>query len=626
MRRTILSPLDREMPFTLRAALLASLLCATGAAWAQAAPAAARKPLIVAPSLGVKDLLLCDEAVANRRITRLADAFAMCQRRKLDGAPALTRLLDTLEPGGPKGQVQVGYTLTLQLLGLYRRTPQGWAIDTDRLDTYLRVIRKVDRPVVVYLSADHFDSQGPLPAELAKDPRNLMHLAGGKPLKLGYFGYSIIPYTLSPDPAIPVNRYRFEALQAVARRILALPPKVQARIVAYTLVGELHQMFPDFENGTGAYQDIQVTDYSPASVAGFRQWLQRQYGSIASFNARHGFDYAAFDAVPAPARDIRKDKLGSFGEHYDAFADGTLPIAGWLWDPRQVIEQLDLYVDGRRVGPVARGLNRLDVYRAVAEVTTPNTGFRHDLDFSQLPPGRHRAQVVAQSRGAAYQLAEVEFVVVPRDQGRVPDAKPAGRTHLKSARELAGVRAWLDMPRAQQDVYYNPLARDWNRYRQEQVYDFLKAFHARALQAGLPADKLYSHQIVPAVNASWNPQLLAVDSTLQGSTPWKQGLNMYGGATDSAWLRAFMAGRGIRDYGAPEFNPQQWKRPGAALAALQSHYDGGARFISPYYFSLIPDRFKGSAEHGVNRMELGPKNTQDGSDQLYRALVEFAKR
>ena len=197
---------------------------------------------------------------------------------------------------------------------------------------------------------------------------------------------------------------------------------------------------------------------------------------------------------------------------------------------------------------------------------------------------------------------------------------------LPSAKQLSGVRSWLDLPRQQQDVYFNPLARDWNLYRESQVYGFLKAFYDRAAKAGLPQDKLYSHQIVPRVNSSWNPQLLAVDLTLDGGTPWKQGLNMYGGATNSAWLREFMARRKISDYGAPEFNPQQWKRPGVALAALQTHLDGGARFVSPYYFSVIPDRFKGGGEHGVNRMELGPNNTKDGSDQFYRAIIEFAKR
>ena len=605
-----------------KVAVLASLLLAASMAHGQGA--GTRSPLIVAPT--VEGMLLCDEAVAKADITHIDAALAYCRERKLDGAPALGRLLDTLEPGGAKGAVQVGYTVTLQLLGLYRHTPHGWAIDTAQLDAFLRVISKVERPVVIYLSADHFDSLGPLPAELSRNPRNLMQLAGGKALELGYFGYRIIPYTLATDAAIPVNHFRFEALETVARRIQALPQKVQDRILAYNLVGELHQMFPDFENGMGAYQNIQVTDYSPHSVAGFRQWLRDKYQTIDQLNTRLGFGFASFEAIAGPARDIRKEKLATFAEHYDAFADGTLPIAGWLWDPEKTIEQLDLYVDGRRVGPVARGMNRLDVYRAVEDITTPNTGFRHDLDFSALPPGRHLAQVVAQSRGKRHLLAEVQFVVVPRDQGRVGGAKPQGLPDLLSAKQLSGVRSWLDLPRQQQDVYFNPLARDWNLYRESQVYGFLKAFYDRAAKAGLPPDKLYSHQIVPRVNSSWNPQLLAVDLTLDGGTPWKQGLNMYGGATNSAWLREFMARRKISDYGAPEFNPQQWKRPGVALAALQTHLDGGARFVSPYYFSVIPDRFKGGGEHGVNRMELGPNNTKDGSDQFYRAIIEFAKR
>ena len=197
---------------------------------------------------------------------------------------------------------------------------------------------------------------------------------------------------------------------------------------------------------------------------------------------------------------------------------------------------------------------------------------------------------------------------------------------VQDSKKLPGVRTWLDMPRALQDVYYNPLARDWNLYRESQVYGFLNAFYDRALRAGLPAGKLYSHQIVPRVNSSWNPQLFAADQTLDGSAPWKQGLNMYGGATDSTWVREFIAQRKITDYGVPEFNPQQWKLKGTHLAAMQSHYSDGARFISPYYFSLIPDRFKGGAEHGVNRMELRPDNPKDGSDHFYRAIIEFAKQ
>lgn len=607
-------------------AVLTSFFCIAATAHAQQQPTPPqRAPLIIAPT--VEGMYLCDEAAADTRIKDIDAAYAFCAQRKRSGATAISRLLDTLEPGGAKGSIQVGYTATLQLLGLYQQTPKGWAIDKARVDRFLDVISNVQRPVVLYFSADHFDSVNPLAEALAKDERNLMQLRDGKPLKLDYFGYRIIPYTMSTDPAIPVNKYRFEALDYLAKRINALPKAVQSRIVAYTLAGELHHMFPNFESGMGAYQDIQVTDYSADSVIGFRRWLEGKYKTIQQLNTRHGFAYKSFDQVPAPSKDIRKEKLASFAEHYDAYANGTLPIAGWLWDPQQTIERLELYVDGKPAGPVAHGLNRLDVYRAEESITTPNTGYRVDFDYSALAPGRHLAQVVAHTRtGTRHKLGEAEFAVVPRDQGRVNSVRFSALKGLQDIKRLPGVRTWLDMPRPLQDVYYNPLARDWNQYRESQVYDFLNAFYERAIRSGLPADKLYSHQIVPRVNSSWNPQLFAADQSLEGSAPWKHGLNMYGGTTDSAWMRGFITRNKISDYGAPEFNPQQWKRDGVHLAAMQSHYAAGARFISPYYFSVIPDRFKGNTEHGVNRMELGPNNPKDGSDRFYRAIIEFAKQ
>lgn len=601
---------------------LAALLTLPALAAAQPAQKP-RVPFIIAPT--IEGSQLCDEATADQRIRSLDMAYALCRKRNLDGAAAVSRLLDTLEPGGPQGQVQVGYTATLQLLGLYQRTAKGWVIDTARVDEFLRVVTKVHRPVVVYLAADHFDSVGPITEELRKDPRNLMQLRNGRSPELGYFGYRIMPYTLSIDPTIPVNRYRREALNYVASRIKALPKATQNRIVAYTLAGELHHMYPDFENGMGAYQDVQVTDYSPASITGFRQWLRIKYQTIERFNARTSLSYASFDEVPAPSKNIRNEKLNTFGEHYDAFADGTLPVAGWLWDPNKAIQQLDLYVDGQHIGPIPYGLNRLDVYRAEASVTNPNTGFRYNIDYSAMRPGKHRAQVIVTSNGSRYQLAEVEFLVTTRDKVQEASTKAAEVPSLKSANSLPGVRSWLDLPKSLQDVYYNPLARDWNLYRESQVYAFLNEFHQWALKAGLPSDKLFSHQIVPDVNSSWNPQLFAAGKTLDGSAPWKQGLNMYGGATNSTWLRDFMHKNGITGYGVPEFNPQQWKREGIHLAAMQSHQRAGARFISPYYFSVVPDRFRGGPEHGVNRMELRPDNPKDGSDLFYRAIVEYAK-
>lgn len=579
--------------------------------------------MLIAPT--VEGAQLCDQAIKDPKIINLDAAYALCRKRGANGAPAVRRLLDTLEPGGASGRVQVGYTLTLQLLALYQRKGDQWVLDSKRIDEQLSLIGDIDRPVVLYLAADHFDSVGPITDDLLKDPQNVMALADGKPLELGYFGYRIAPYTLRTDESIPVNRYRYEALRAVAKRVKALPAKAQQRITAITLAGELHQMFPDFENGMGAYQDIRATDYSAGSLEDFREWLSTKYSSIAAFREKTGLDYASFEAVPAPGRDIRRESLNHFGEHYDAFADGTLPFSGWLWDPQNSVKSLTIYIDGKAAGDVPRGQNRLDVYRAVEAVRNPNVGYRVDYDYRALPAGRHVAQIVAESASGRYALAEREFVVVGRDQKAVNKrAKPL--RSLMNIKALSGVQTWLDLPKQLQDVYYNPLARDWNQFRAEQVRGFLQHFYQVALDAGLPAAKLYSHQIVPRVNSSWNPQLFAADLTLQGELPWKQGINLYGGAADSDWVRQFIATQRIAGYGVPEFNPQQWKRKGAHLAALQSHYKGGASFVSPYYFSVVPDRFKGTGSHGVNRMELGPANPQDGSDQFYQALIEFAAR
>ena len=586
----------------------------------------------------VEGIYSCDEGLANPALKGIDQVNAFCAERMLDGAPGITRLLDELEPGGPKGQVQVGYLATLQLLALYKRVGAGWAIDEKKLDLFLQVLTRVKRPVVVYLLADHFDTQGPLAPELIKDPANLMLLSDGKPALSNYFGYLIAPYTMQTDEGIAVNRYRFAALRHVAARLKKLPKDVRDRIIGVSLAGELHHMFPDFESGTGRYENIQVTDYSAASIAGFRKWLATRYGSLQKFNASHGFLYTSFDQVPAPGKDMRKDSRKDFrneqnpvfAEHYDAYADGLLPVAGWLWDPQQRIGELELHVDGKLAGKVERGFNRLDVYRAAADVTSPNVGYRSDFDYSALPAGSHTAQVVARANGGnGYLVGQVQFEVGafnPVSPSQFKSVKASPVATFKPLKELDGVKGYLDLPKLADAVYFNPLARDWNQYRGWQVRNFMERFFKVAVDAGLPAEKLYSHQIVPKVNSSWNPQLFAVDETLAPSPLWKTGVNMYGGSTDSAWMRSFIAKKRISDYGVPEFNPQQWKLPGTHLQALKSQYLGGARFISPYYFSTIPDRYKGKEQHGVNAMELRPDNTREGSKDFYQAIREFAKQ
>lgn len=646
---------DAQFSSFFRGLCLAALALVASFGHASTRPVATQPALPERPTFyitpNVEGLLLCDAERDQGTSLNFAEAEEACARQGGDASGALSRLLDSLEPGGARGQVQVGYTLTFPLLSLYKQEGTDWVLDEGRIDPLFKLVEKIDRPVVLYLQSTHFDSQGPLPAALMKDPRNLMQFADGKPPALGYFGYPIHPYTLQVDESISVNRYRFSALRLLSRRIAALPEPVRAKVIGITLAGEVHHLYPDFQAGMGAFDATPVTDYSPASVAGFRRALAAQYGRIETLNAAMGVNETSFDTVPAPSKDIRRDKLDRFTEHYDAWAGGWLPIAGWVFDPQQRIDALELYIDGRYLGPVQRGLNRLDVYRAVEEVDTPNVGFRYDLDFSTLKVGRHRAQVIAVSGGEKYLLAEVPFVVVGRDQARVPDHLPAGVSGLKAdgttsrlmvlvnkvlrrlgfdrplpgPASLPGVHSWLDMPRSLQDLYYNPLARAWDVYRDQQTRRFLKAFFDIALESGLPADKLFSHQIVPDVNSSWNRQLFATNSTLQAGMPWRPGFNLYGGAANSDWMRAFLKQRNWTDYGVPEFHPQVWKRPGEALGALHAQYEDGARFVSPMYISLVPQRFRHEGQYGFNLFELSDDNPKEGSADFLAAIRSFAQ-
>jgi hypothetical protein len=234
---------------------------------------------------------------------------------------------------------------------------------------------------------------------------------------------------------------------------------------------------------------------------------------------------------------------------------------------------------------------------------------------------------VATTSSGLYLLGQVAFKVkqVGGNAQKTINSPVASLVGLKSLGVIAGVKNSFDLPGQGLEVYFNPLARDWNQYRQWQVRQFMDRVYQIALDAGLPASKIYSHQILPRVNSSWNPQLFAVEQTLSADVPWKLGINLYGGATDSDWVRGFLAQNKITDYGVPEFNPQQWKRPGAHLEAMMSHYLGGARFISPYYLSTVPAKFRGGPNNSVSAMELRADNPKEGSDQFYRAIRQFAE-
>ncbi len=278
----------------------------------------------------------------------------------------------------------------MPVLSLYRQSSDGWIVDGDKLNFYLDLIRKLDRPVVVYLLANHFSPDSPLANWLLDNPANLMRLPNGHIPVSKYFSTSIKPFTLTTDETLPVNHYRFDAIRKITTSLRVLDAEVPGRIVAITLGGELHQLFDDLMGRTGDYTDGGYTDYSPASVKNFQRWLEAKFKTIDDLNKVAGTPFRKWENIRPPGRDIRNEKLDGFWEHFDAYAPapGEMPIYGWI-DPATGVSSIKIKVDGELLGNVKLTINRLDVYEARPNIKTPNTGFRYDLDFRRMKPGIH---------------------------------------------------------------------------------------------------------------------------------------------------------------------------------------------------------------------------------------------
>lgn len=546
-----------------------------------------------------------------------------------DSAQAVRALLEEIEPGGPGGEVELGYTLVVPLLSLFARSGDGWRFDEERADFYLDLVVEVGRPAVVYLLGNHFtrspDAEHSLAEALLEDPVNVMVFADGQRPGGRYFATDVKPFTLSADERIPVNRYRFGALREMTSRLLALDREHPGLVRAITLGGEIHHLFPDLEHGTGRYEDVRFTDYSDLAVREFRAWLAERYASAATLDRETGTDFASLaDAVP-PSADIRHQRLRGYWDHVDAYADGRLPVFGWV-HARSGTPSVEIHLDGRRVGEATTGLNRLDVYEAVEAISDPNVGFRYDLDFSQLAPGIHELAVAVADPGGGRRLLGVRRIVVMTPDQSPPRSDWSGDGLGDAWPPLAGgdsdTRGSLDHPRDLQDLYFNPYARLWQRFREFQSERFLRKLWEIATGSGFDAERVFSHQLLPALNGSWNDLLFAAGATLREDSPYRPGLTLYGGLTASPLALARTFGR---PYGVPEFHPLLDRDPAAHRRALRFHADACAVFVSPYHMNVYPPGYERPPD-GHEAMEITPDNPARGSAFLFQALAEMVTR
>ncbi|WP_191602230.1 beta-galactosidase [Marinomonas algicola] len=579
------------------------------------------QPYLIAPM--IEGLHYCEQAI---QTDHASPNYQYCQERNFSMTAELSDLLSTLEPGGATGQVQVGYTYGIPVSSLYEKVNGKWVIERKKIETIFNNIESVDRPVVIYPFMDHFDSSSELAKELALDNTNLMLLSNGEPPIDRYFDSSIIPYTLSTDESIPVNKYRFDAFRAIIRYYSSLSDDQKQRIKAISLAGETHHMFEDFQSGMGKFADIKLTDYSDSSKLGFREWLKAKYSTIEDVNAFLSTHYTKWADIEPPSKDIHTDKLTDFSEHIDSYAHGVLPIFGWLWnDSDKPFHAIHVYVDGQLSGEADYHLNRMDVYQALDQLQDPSVGFRYDLNFSQLTPGIHEIQVVASIGNKRYELTQQTFAYVDRNQ-TTPKTAPVKSNDLDivAASELEGLRFYLDHPKGLQDVYYNPLADLWNQYRGSQVEDFINYVWLQAINSGAEKRKLFSHQIPTYLNSSWNTILFATEQSVSAESNYLPGVTLYGGSTDGIGLTKRFPFLNGSPYSMPEFHPQQYKSKIRTYNALMTHYNTSAAFVTPYYMSIVPEFIRYSSPAHAKFL-IEDKNEQYGSNYLYQSILEAAR-
>ena len=547
---------------------------------------------------------------AGKAAPKLEQALALCAQRNDPGVKELANALNALEPGGAKGAVQVGYTVGINLL---EQPAQGEFNPFGFLTTALSAI---DRPVVIYLFANHFagtTAQPPIAADA------LARFADQSAPVEKYFQRQIAPITLSNQPGLSINQQRQKALAKVGQWYRGLPQTSRNKIIAFTLAGELHHFYDDFSTGMGRFDNIRITDYSPAVVRDFQGWLRQRYGSVQALNRALGAEFKDFAQVQPPSKNLQSQRLAHFSEHFDSYAHGVVPVEGWL-ERLAPGQQIRVYLNGVALGYAEYGLNRQDVYEAVPDLKTAQVGFRYLLDFSQLPRGQHTLQVRVEGP-KGYELAHTSLSVMGNSQAAIqpiPGSLPAGAGAPK------GLKFYLDRPAQQMAVFYNPLARDWLDFRSAQVTRAYEHWLDASVAVGLPADRLFSHQIAVATVGGWNPVLFASDASLQGPQRYKKGINVYGGSASMALLRRHYLQPG-EVFGVPEFHTQAWKDPTVPAKVLRDFQQGGARFISPYFLSMVPDKYR-DQPNAHDKFRLSPGNIDFGSHHLYRAMVKIAQQ
>jgi hypothetical protein len=552
------------------------------------------------------------------------DLDLTCTRAEGSAAPLVESTLSELSARARGPGWELGYTLPVPLLRLFHQQDGQWVLDQGAIGRYVRTLRDSPRPAILYLFSTHFGQRAPIEDPLQADPRNLSATPDGPLATDKYYGDNVYSWSFATTDN-EITRRRVQAIEGLAAEICKLGPDHVAKIRGVTLLGELHHLFPRFQDGMGFAPPYRVTDYSEASRRGFRAFLRQRYGTVEALNRDLGASWSSFAEIEPPSKDVRTTPLKHFTEHLDSYAHGTLPITGWAHvqrspgDPQPLVR---IYRNGEPIGSAPVHLGRQDVLEAMPGFEDADVGWRFDLDFRHLPPGLHQIDILLEDRpGSLYKIGTRRVGVMdwtqqppqPMPQRPLPESRPPG----------GAVKTYLDLPADFTSYYYNPLAPLWHEFRGAQVVAYLEHIGAVVQRTCLGSTDIYTHQINPFSNPGWDENKYAVDASLKKLPGLNLGVSLYGEPTyGDSFLDRLRSERHVR-YGITEFHPLKPMKPDEVRQMLDMHRHRGASFLS---FFLEP-RWNGKLmvrDH--NLFSLDPDNPRFGSAPLYQSFKDVLAR
>lgn len=575
---------------------------------------------MLAPMVGAIDTCIL-RPEANATEPPVSDSLEQrCTGPQGSAAALVEATLTQLQPSPhTRSPFPMGYTLPVPLLQLFRAQGADWVIDAERIRRVVRTVRDTERPLILYLFSTHFSAQAPIEEALARNPDNLAKTRDGQLPISSYYGEPVYPWTFATTQT-DITARRLQAGQALLEELCKLPSHDLSKVRGVTLLGELHHLFPNFEGGMGFNPPYRVTDYSPSSIEGFHKYLKTQFGNIDQLNRVLGAQFASFEDVQPPSRDIRVEPLTSYFEHVDSYAHGSLPITGWAFVPQRDAAAspawIHVYRNGIFIGKTAANKGRQDVLDAKPEFGNANTGWRLDMDFRRLPTGLHRIdiflerapdQLIALGTRQIAIMDRGQKTPAPMPQHPLPDHVPADDS----------VQAYIDTPADRSSYYYNPLVPLWHAFRGQQVLAYLRFFDDVVGQSCLTKTPRYTHQIIPFANPSWDAQKFAIDASLRNTTNIRLGVSLYGDATYGPDFPAWYNTTTHRGYGVTEFHPLKALSTAELKKVLDQHAQRGAEFVS---FFLEPYWQGKRVPRDQNLFSLDPQNTKFGSSELYEAV------